>query len=74
MTTIEDSLFNVFPRHSTNNNSLRSLTKSELLCLPSQKTYNTPYYYKTRASSDILQSQPTRLKTSCPEGLRLYSI
>ncbi|KAG0896050.1 hypothetical protein G6F33_004093 [Rhizopus arrhizus] len=68
MTTIEDSLFNVFPRHSTNNNSLRSLTKSELLCLPSQKTYNTPYYYKTRASSDILQSQPTRLKTSCPEA------
>lgn len=74
MTTMEDNLFNIFPRQTTNNippSPFRSLTASDLLSLPSQRRYtnnNNSYYYKGRAASDILQTQPTRLKSYSPEG------
>ncbi|KAG1234193.1 hypothetical protein G6F68_010032 [Rhizopus microsporus] len=72
---MEDNLFNIFPRQTTNNippSPFRSLTASDLLSLPSQRRYtnnnNNSYYYKGRAASDILQSQPTRLKSYSPEA------
>lgn len=73
-TTIEDNLFNIFPRQSINHNTnfRSSLTTPDLLNLPRKyNNSNNNYYYKARAFSDILQAQPTRISSS-PEGLDLF--
>ncbi|KAG0989479.1 hypothetical protein G6F29_000960 [Rhizopus arrhizus] len=69
-TTIEDNLFNIFPRQSINHNTnfRSSLTTPDLLNLPRKyNNSNNNYYYKARAFSDILQAQPTRISSS-PEA------